>query len=30
MNNLTAIFAVLRKQLNVNLEVHTISSCSTG
>jgi DNA-binding phage protein len=27
MNNLTAIFDVLRKQLNVNLEVHT-SSCS--
>ncbi len=26
MNNLTAIFAVLRKQLNVNLEVHTVSS----
>jgi DNA-binding phage protein len=26
-NNLTAIFTVLRKQLNVNLEVHTIS-CS--
>ena len=27
MNNLTAIFAVLRKQLNVNIEVHTVSSC---
>ena len=26
MNNLTAIFAVLRKQLNVNLEVHTVPS----
>lgn len=26
MNNLTAIFTVLRKQLNVNLEVHSISS----
>ena len=26
MNNLTAIFTVLRKQLNVNLEVHTVSS----
>jgi DNA-binding phage protein len=25
MNNLTAIFTVLRKQLNVNLEVHTVS-----
>jgi DNA-binding phage protein len=25
MNNLTAIFNVLRKQLNINLEVHTIS-----
>lgn len=25
MNNLTAIFAVLRKQLNVNLGVHTIT-----
>jgi DNA-binding phage protein len=25
MNNLTAIFNVLRKQLNVSLEVHTIS-----
>ena len=27
MNNLTAILTVLRQQLNVNLEVHTIS-CS--
>jgi DNA-binding phage protein len=27
MNNLTAIFTVLRQQLNVNLKVHTIS-CS--
>ena len=27
MNNLTAIFTVLRKQLNVNIEVHTVSSC---
>ena len=26
MNNLTAIFTVLRQQLNVNLEVHTVSS----
>jgi DNA-binding phage protein len=25
MNNLTAIFTVLRKQLNVNLEVRTVS-----
>ena len=28
MNNLTAIFTVLRQQLNVNLEVHTVSSHS--
>ena len=27
MNNLTAIFTVLRKQLKVNLEVNTVSSC---
>ena len=27
MNNLTAIFTVIRKQLNVNLEVRTVSSC---
>ena len=27
MNNLTAILVVLIKQLNVNLEVHTVSSC---
>lgn len=26
MNNLTAILSVLRKQLNVNLEVNTVSS----
>ena len=27
MNNLTAIFAVLRQQLNVSIEVQAVSSC---